>query len=69
MIKHMALSYVRMVSNISCKLDQFTWVAIKSTTIADGVNFMLGQYFKKIGFCSVITHLVNFPVNLADCGI
>ena len=59
----------KMVSSISFKLDKCTWVATKSTAITDVVNFMLGQYFKKIGFCSVITHLVNFSVNLADCGI
>ena len=58
-----------MSSNISFKLDNITWVATKSTAITDVVNLMLGQYFKKIGFSSVITHLVNFPVNLADCGI
>ena len=67
MIQYMNLFL--MVSNISFKLDKFTWVATKSTAITDVVNFMLGQYFKKIGFSSVITHLVNFSVNLADCGI
>ena len=60
-----------MSSNISFKLDNITWVATKSTAITDVVNLMLGQYFKKVGVCSVhgIRFPLNFPVNLADCGI